>query len=278
MDERDELIELVRRLRQNLAWQRGGGVVGLPRGRPTRGGGRAAIPDERPRTVAASTAVAPPPERPRAEAPEIPAAPVAAHTHADGQGAAGLAVIRTDLGDCQRCKLAPTRKNIVFGVGNPNSPLVFVGEGPGENEDLQGEPFVGKAGELLTKMIVAMGYQRDEVYICNIVKCRPPGNRNPEPDEIAACEPFLIRQLGAIAPRMIVALGKFAAQTLLRSTAPISSLRGRFKDYQGIPLMPTFHPAFLLRNPSAKREVWSDLQQVMGELDRLGIARPRAAR
>ena len=164
-----------------------------------------------------------------------------------------------------------TRKNIVFGVGDPDAALVFVGEGPGENEDNTGEPFVGKAGELLTKMIGAMGFSRSDVYICNVVKCRPPNNRNPQPDEIAACEPFLIRQLGAIAPRVIVALGKFAAQTLLRTDAPISAFRGNWYRYQGIALMPTFHPAFLLRNPASKREVWDDLKKVITELDRLGV-------
>jgi len=176
---------------------------------------------------------------------------------------------------CTKCPLAATRTNVVFGVGDPHADLMFVGEGPGEQEDLRGEPFVGRAGQLLTKMIEAMGYRREEVYIANVVKCRPPGNRNPEPDEIAACEPFLKRQLGAIRPRMIVCLGKFAAQCLLRSEAPISKLRGRFQSYEGIPLMPTFHPAFLLRNPSSKREVWSDLQLVRAELDRLGIPRRR---
>jgi DNA polymerase len=187
--------------------------------------------------------------------------------------AKALAVVRDDLGDCQRCKLSPLRKNIVFGVGSPDAPLVFVGEAPGGDEDRTGEPFVGAAGQLLTKMIIAMGLPREEVYICNILKCRPPGNRNPEPDEIEQCEPFLKKQLAAIRPRMIVALGKFAAQCLLRSDAPISRLRGRFQTYEGIPLMPTFHPAFLLRNPDAKREVWADLKLVMAELDRLGIAR-----
>src|SRR6266542_1110501 len=171
--------------------------------------------------------------------------------------------------DCTRCKLAPKRTNIVFGVGNPDAPLVFVGEAPGADEDRTGEPFVGAAGQLLTKMIEAMGLGRDDVYICNILKCRPPGNRNPEPDEIEQCEPFLKKQLAAIRPRMIVALGKFAAQCLLRSDAPISRLRGQWKQYEGIPLMPTYHPAFLLRTPSAKREVWADLQQVMGRLDEL---------
>ena len=163
---------------------------------------------------------------------------------------------------------------MVFGVGSPDAELVFVGEAPGRNEDLQGEPFVGDAGQLLDKMIVAMGLRRPQVYICNIIKCRPPGNRNPEPDEIAACEPFLRKQLEAIRPRMIVCLGKFAAQCLLRSDAPISRLRGQFHTYEGIPLMPTFHPAFLLRNPAAKREVWSDLKQVMAALDRLGLLKP----
>nr|WP_225938064.1 uracil-DNA glycosylase [Myxococcus sp. RHSTA-1-4] len=171
--------------------------------------------------------------------------------------------IRRELGDCKRCKLCGTRKNIVFGSGNPRAELVFVGEGPGENEDLQGVPFVGAAGELLTKMIEAMGFRRDEVYICNVVKCRPPGNRNPEPDEIAACEPFLRAQLAAIRPKVVVALGKFAAQTLLRDTTPITRLRGNWRTYEGIQLMPTFHPAYLLRSPAEKRKAWEDLQAVM---------------
>jgi uracil-DNA glycosylase family 4 len=171
--------------------------------------------------------------------------------------------IRREMGDCQRCKLCKGRKNIVFGVGNPRAELVFVGEGPGEQEDLQGVPFVGAAGELLTKMIQAMGFTRDEVYICNVVKCRPPGNRNPEPDEISACEPFLRAQLLALQPKVIVALGKFAAQTLLRDATPITRLRGQWREYQGVKLMPTFHPAYLLRSPAEKRKAWEDLQQVM---------------
>jgi DNA polymerase len=171
--------------------------------------------------------------------------------------------IRRELGDCKRCKLCTGRKNIVFGSGNPRAELVFVGEGPGENEDLQGVPFVGAAGDLLTKMIEAMGFRRDDVYICNVVKCRPPGNRNPEPDEIAACEPFLRAQLLALQPKVIVALGKFAAQTLLRDTTPITRMRGGWRTYEGVQLMPTFHPAYLLRNPAEKRNAWSDLQQVM---------------
>ncbi|WP_233277943.1 uracil-DNA glycosylase [Myxococcus stipitatus] len=171
--------------------------------------------------------------------------------------------VRRELGDCQRCKLCSGRKNIVFGTGNPRAELVFVGEGPGEQEDLQGVPFVGAAGALLTKMIEAMGFGRDDVYICNVVKCRPPGNRNPEPDEIAACEPFLRAQLAAIQPRVVVALGKFAAQTLLRDSTPITRMRGQWRVYEGIQLMPTFHPAYLLRNPAEKRNAWADLQAVM---------------
>ncbi len=171
--------------------------------------------------------------------------------------------IRTGLGDCRRCRLCETRKSIVFGVGSNNAKVLFVGEAPGRDEDLQGEPFVGEAGQLLSKMIKAMGYTRDEVYICNLLKCRPPENRNPETEEIAACSPFLLRQVESIAPKAIVTLGTFASQTLLDSRDPISRLRGRFHDYHGIPLMPTFHPAFLLRSPEKKREAWEDLQKVM---------------
>jgi len=174
-----------------------------------------------------------------------------------------LVDIRADLGECRRCPLCESRKNIVFGVGSNKAPVLFVGEAPGRDEDIQGEPFVGEAGQLLTKMIIAMGYQRSEVYICNLLKCRPPDNRNPLPEEIAQCSPFLLRQVKAIDPKAIVALGTFSAQTLLGSTEPISRLRGRFHNYHGIPLMPTFHPAYLLRSPEKKREVWADLQQVM---------------
>jgi DNA polymerase len=189
-----------------------------------------------------------------------------------------LGQIRDELGDCRRCKLAPTRKNIVFGVGNPHADLVFIGEAPGGNEDAQGEPFVGDAGKLLDKMINAMGWRRQDVYIANTLKCRPPGNRNPEPDETAQCEPFLIKQLEAIKPRLIVGLGKFAAQFLCKKPdAPISALRGKFHEYQGIKVMPTYHPAYLLRTPSAKRQVWEDLQLVMAELERLGVRPPAQA-
>ena len=171
--------------------------------------------------------------------------------------------IHADLGECRRCPLCESRKKIVFGVGSKNAPVLFVGEAPGRDEDIHGEPFVGEAGQLLTNMIRAMGYERGEVYICNVLKCRPPDNRDPAAREISQCSPFLLRQVTAIAPKAIVALGTFAAQTLLGSKEPISRLRGKFHDYHGIPLMPTFHPAYLLRSPEKKREVWADLQQVM---------------
>jgi DNA polymerase len=179
---------------------------------------------------------------------------------------AALAAIRADIGDCTRCKLHEGRTNIVFGVGNPEARLMFVGEGPGADEDEQGMPFVGRAGQLLTQIVKAMGFERDDVYIANVVKCRPPGNRNPEPDEIERCEPFLMRQIDAIRPVVIVALGKFAAQTLLRSDVPITRLRGRFLTLRDIDVMPTFHPSYLLRNPAAKRDVWDDMKMVMARL------------
>ncbi|PNU19632.1 DNA polymerase [Geothermobacter hydrogeniphilus] len=178
-----------------------------------------------------------------------------------------LEQIRADLGECRRCKLCEKRNSIVFGVGNPDARLVLVGEAPGREEDRRGEPFVGEAGQLLDRILFAMGLQRSEVYICNVEKCRPPGNRDPEPDEIAACEPFLKRQLAAIAPQVIISLGRIASQALLRDQTAISRLRGHWREYQGIPLMPTFHPAYLLRNPTAKREVWEDVKQVMRRLD-----------
>jgi len=173
-----------------------------------------------------------------------------------------LDMIRKDLGDCRRCKLAEGRKNIVFGDGNPRARLVLVGEGPGFEEDVKGKPFVGPAGQLLTKILKAINLDRKAVYICNIVKCRPPENRNPKPDEIVCCLPFLKRQIGAIGPEFICTLGTFATQTLLQTDEPISRLRGSFHTYQGIPLLPTYHPAFLLRNPDRKRDVWEDVQKL----------------
>jgi uracil-DNA glycosylase family 4 len=173
--------------------------------------------------------------------------------------------IRLDLGDCQRCRLARDRKNIVFGAGSSSAKIVFVGEGPGFDEDQQGEPFVGAAGQLLTKIIEAIHLSREQVYICNIVKCRPPRNRNPQPDEINTCFQFLDRQIAAIRPDFICALGSVAAQTLLNTDVPISRLRGRFHDYKGIKLLPTYHPAYLLRNPEKKRDVWEDMKMLMKE-------------
>jgi uracil-DNA glycosylase len=174
--------------------------------------------------------------------------------------------IREDLGECTRCKLHKHRHTIVFGDGNPKAELVFVGEGPGADEDAQGLPFVGRAGKLLTQMIEAMGLQRKDVYICNVVKCRPPENRTPDDDEITTCLPFLLRQLEVISPKVIVCLGAVAAKTLLKTNRGISQFRGQWLDYRGSKLLATYHPAYLLRNPNAKGEVWKDLQKVMAVL------------
>jgi len=178
-----------------------------------------------------------------------------------------LESIRTDIGNCKRCALSEKRTSIVFGAGDPEARLVFVGEGPGYEEDKSGEPFVGAAGKLLTKIIEAIHLTREKVYICNIIKCRPPGNRNPMPDEIETCFPFLKRQLSVIKPDFICALGTFAAQTLLETKQPISRLRGQFHDYRGIQLMPTYHPAYLLRNANKKRDVWEDMKMLMKEME-----------
>jgi uracil-DNA glycosylase len=239
--------------------QRGVDSAPALKGRPT-----AALPegDASPASQGSSSSpqiLAPGPYR-RFSVPDIPDA-------LKGPSESGaLDGVRTDLGDCRRCALHGGRKNIVFGEGNPHAGLVFVGEAPGADEDAQGRPFVGRAGQLLTKIIEAMKMQRQDVYICNILKCRPPGNRNPESGEIAACEPFLVKQLESIRPKVICALGTFAAQTLLKSDVAISLLRGRFHRYHDILLMPTYHPAYLLRNPSQKRQVWEDVQQIMNML------------
>ena len=186
----------------------------------------------------------------------------------DGGAAAQLAELRLNvIGDCRRCKLCEGRNKIVFGTGDPGARLLFVGEGPGADEDREGLPFVGRAGQLLNKIIEAMGLAREQVYIANVVKCRPPDNRAPQPDETAACTPFLFRQIEIIAPRVIVALGAPASHALLDSSAGITKIRGTFREFKGIPLMPTFHPAYLLRNPAAKREVWEDMQKVMVMLE-----------
>ncbi len=235
----ETLHDVVIELRRHLAWQESDGTRSLFKDPAVK--------------VAPAAALA----APVVAAPAVVARPVVTGTIAT------LDEIRRELGDCKRCTLCAGRTNIVFGSGNPKAELVFVGEAPGQDEDAQGVPFVGKAGQLLTKMIEAMGFSRDEVYICNVNKCRPPNNRNPEPEEIAACEPFLKAQLRALQPKVIVALGKFAAQTLLRDATPITRLRGQWREYEGVPLMPTFHPAYLLRAPNEKKSAWLDLKEVM---------------
>jgi uracil-DNA glycosylase family 4 len=242
-----------------------------------------------PRRAASDASISPTPSAPRdatvrdPPAPSIPpiapplspqppskvAAPAGDLFVASGvRQAPTLEALRAEIGDCQRCKLCRGRTNIVFGVGNPHASLMFVGEGPGRDEDLKAEPFVGRAGQLLTEIITqGMKLRREDVYIANVIKCRPPENRNPEPDEIAACQPFLLRQIELIQPTVIVALGAFAAQTLLATHTPISRLRGHWFEYQGIKLMPTLHPAYLLRNPNDKRLVWEDIKMVLRELE-----------
>jgi uracil-DNA glycosylase family 4 len=196
--------------------------------------------------------------------PHAHAAPSAPHDAGSTLHAAPCTLhdVRAELGDCTRCKLHPTRTNIVFGVGNANADLMFVGEAPGADEDQQGEPFVGRAGQLLTKIIEAIGLTRSDVYIANVLKCRPPNNRNPEPDEVAQCEPFLFKQIDLIRPKVIVALGTHAAHALLKVETPISKLRGQVLQFRGATLIPTFHPAYLLRSPERKRDVWEDMKKV----------------
>jgi len=240
---RDEKQAIVQGLLGHLTWLEDAGIqeVPTPPGPPKR----AAVPTrtsesrERPEVAAASASPSP------------------------GASSLTLPQIREEIGECTRCKLHTGRTKLVFGVGNPNAELVFVGEGPGADEDLKGEPFVGKAGQLLDKMIQAMGMSRAEVYICNVVKCRPPGNRNPEPDEIETCSPFLAKQIEAIRPRVLVSLGKVASQVLLNDATPITRLRGRWREAFGVPLMPTFHPAYLLRSPGEKAKAWEDLKAVV---------------
>lgn len=236
-----------------------------------------------------SAASAPPPETqipseepslPKRESKAAPTMPVTAAKPAPPAPPTGLSLFETfnkiendslpliqeNLGECTRCKLHRTRNKIVFGDGSANAQLVFVGEGPGADEDEQGLPFVGRAGKLLTQMIEAMGLQRKDVYICNVVKCRPPQNRQPEPDEVKECSPFLLRQIDAIAPKVIVCLGATAAQTILQTNCGISHFRGEWQEFRGRKLLATYHPAYLLRNPAAKSDVWKDLQKVMAEL------------
>jgi DNA polymerase len=214
----------------------------------------------------------PPPAAMTSPAPTVvgaPAPPVAAAAFAaaDVEAPADLEGVRAWIGDCRRCKLSGGRKTIVFGQGNPDADLMFVGEAPGADEDEQGLAFVGRAGQLLTDIIEkGLRIPRPDVFIANVLKCRPPGNRNPEPDEILSCQPFLERQIALIKPKVLVGLGKFAGQWLLKTAEPISRIRGRLGDYQGIPVMPTYHPAYLLRTPSAKKDVWEDMKVVRGIL------------
>lgn len=206
--------------------------------------------------------------------------PAAADRRADAVVGGGetLEEIREELGECCRCELGRTRTNLVFGVGNPHARLVFVGEAPGRDEDLQGEPFVGEAGQILTRLITRMGFTRQDVYICNVLKCRPPNNRDPHTDEIEQCGPFMLRQVKSIGPEVIVALGAFAAHTLLKSTVPISKLRGKFHDYHGIPLMPTYHPSFLLRNRGNNAVYWTVWEDMVQVLKRLNMPVPEVTR
>lgn len=270
-DEREGLLRAVRAVRLLVENEIATGFRGLPQAwrlpalaSTTRDEGSAASGAAHALQNARPT----PSSEPLAAQVEAPTAANIAKRQKSKDPESRLRQVREELGDCRRCKLASGRKNLVFGVGNPKAELLFIGEAPGADEDRQGIPFVGKAGQLLTKIIRAMGLSRDDVYICNIIKCRPPENRDPENDEIEQCEPFLVRQVEAIEPKVIVTLGRFAAQSLLRSTAPISRIRGRWQSWRGVPVMPTFHPAFLLRNPEQKRPVWEDMQEVM---KRLGI-------
>lgn len=236
------------------------GLEGLPAPTPIRADAKRTASAASPLAVDGATT------RAAATSPPRPApAPVELLSRYPGlEKTATLEELSAFIGDCKRCKLAPLRTHLVFGVGNPNADLMFVGEAPGADEDARGEPFVGRAGQLLTDIIErGMGLSRADVYICNVIKCRPPDNRNPEPDEVVACEPFLMRQIDLVRPRAIVALGSFAVQALLKVKTPISRLRGNWQEVRGVKLMPTFHPAYLLRSPGEKRLVWQDIQEVM---------------
>ncbi len=264
-DPRDELRDLTAAFRAHLEHRARYGLAGVSQ-RPSPRPPVSAVP-------AGASEVAPrgseEPDEPLTPYPTPP--PVLYDEGQVAHNGRGLTYLRAEMGDCQRCKLAKTRHKIVFGTGNPEANLMFVGEAPGGDEDREGEPFVGAAGQLLTKMIQAMGYDRREVYICNVLKCRPPNNRNPEPDEVSACEQFLRKQIAIVQPRVIVALGKFAAHFLCGETTPITRLRGNLRTFHEIPVMPTYHPAFLLRDASRKAEAWADLKQVMALLANLGL-------
>lgn len=286
-----ETRRLARDLAAHLEWQRLLGVGGLAPGGTGGSIARAAtagairqsagLPGGPPITagrgdspgVLAEVIVAGEPMRPVAIEAARPATTgtAAAGVEPEVAAARSLDALRGVIGDCRRCRLHGARTNVVFGVGDPKARIVFVGEGPGQDEDLRGEPFVGRAGQLLTDIIEkGMRLRREDVYICNVVKCRPPQNRNPEPDEVATCSPFLFRQIELVGPEVLVTLGKFAAQALLSTKTPITQMRGRWQEFRGIPVMPTFHPAYLLRNPAEKKTVWQDIQLVMA---RLGLGR-----
>jgi uracil-DNA glycosylase family 4 len=251
---------LLDQLRAYVEYQQSTGVEGFPlRGAPPAVTADVALPRPAPPTLPAAAEI-PAPTKVVAESGDL-------FVSSGVRRADTLEALRAEIGDCRRCKLWPGRTHLVFGVGDPGAKLMFVGEGPGRDEDLQGEPFVGRAGQLLTEIITkGMKLRREDVYIANVIKCRPPENRNPEPDEITSCQPFLLRQIEIISPKVLVALGTFAAQTLLGLRVPISRLRGHWYDYHGIKLMPTLHPAYLLRNPNDKKLVWADIKMVMAEL------------
>lgn len=301
-DPRAELLQILGETRRHLDWLEDAGVrvlrrdsSGAARAAPAPSSSRGAPAPQRPaaapladRPAAAPSPAAPPTAAPRAApspaAPAVrpvpqapsspaPAAPAARAPAAPSSRAEALRLIREDLGECRRCGLCSGRSNIVFGQGHPEAEVVFLGEGPGQDEDLSGLAFVGRAGELLTRMIEAMGFSREQVYICNIVKCRPPGNRKPEPPEVEACRPFVERQILAIRPQVVVALGATAAQSLLRVDTPISRLRNNWNDWNGIPVMPTFHPSYLLRAPQEKAKAWEDLKLVLARLGREPVRR-----
>jgi DNA polymerase len=271
-------------LRARLEWLRLLGVEEIRLRRPEPAGASPSVPAGAPESIPAYAPTAAPAP---ASAPAVmqatlfggmePAAPAArgdsalpslaqVKAPAAADPAEALRLIRDDLGDCRRCRLCEGRTNLVFGVGSPRARLMFVGEGPGADEDAKGEPFVGRAGQLLTKIIESMGMTREQVYIANVVKCRPPENRVPRPDEVAECAPFLFRQIQAIRPRVVVCLGTPAVQTVLGTKETITRLRGNFREIDGIRIMPTYHPAYLLRNPNAKKDVWEDMKKVMALL------------
>jgi uracil-DNA glycosylase family 4 len=267
LDNQSERAKLLASIRDYVDQLREEGLEGLPVSATARV--RAPLTPGKPVALPERSTKSSPPLKPvmSSPAPLVPNELLARYPELEKTS--NLEALRAFIGDCQRCKLAPMRTNLVFGVGDPHAELMFVGEGPGADEDAQGEPFVGRAGQLLTDIIErGMGMTRAEVYICNVIKCRPPENRNPEPDEVASCEPFLFRQIELVQPKVIVGLGTFAVQAMLKVKTPISKLRGKWQEVRGVQMMPTFHPAYLLRNPADKRLVWADVQEVMKVLGR----------